>query len=95
MGRRDAMERVTAVGYDFKTNVSKHLDYLVIGDGDFVQFVDGWCWRLVRIADDGYMYPTTTAPVASLKNKEWVAPLALKMYVPSSVASQGPPPQPE
>lgn len=42
MVRRDAMERVTAVGCDFKTSVSKHLDYLVIGDGDFVQFADGW-----------------------------------------------------
>jgi len=42
MVRRDAMERVTAVGCDFKTSVSKNLDYLVIGDGDFVQFADGW-----------------------------------------------------
>ena len=42
MVRRDAMERVTAVGCDFKTSVSKNLTYLVIGDGDFVQFADGW-----------------------------------------------------
>jgi len=42
MVRRDAMERVTAVGCDFKNSVSKNLDYLVIGDGDFVQFADGW-----------------------------------------------------
>ena len=42
MVRRDAMERVTEVGCDFKNSVSKRLDYLVIGDGDFVQFADGW-----------------------------------------------------
>lgn len=42
MVRRDAMERVIAVGCDFRTGVSKTLDYLVIGDGDFVQFADGW-----------------------------------------------------
>lgn len=42
MVRRDAMERVTAVGCDFRNSVSKKLDYLVIGDGDFVQFADGW-----------------------------------------------------
>lgn len=42
MVRREAMERVTSVGCDFKTSVSKNLNYLVIGDGDFVQFADGW-----------------------------------------------------
>lgn len=42
MVRHDAMERVTEVGCDFKNSVSKKLDYLVIGDGDFVQFADGW-----------------------------------------------------
>ena len=42
MVRRDAMERVTEVGCDFRNSVSKKLDYLVIGDGDFVQFADGW-----------------------------------------------------
>ena len=42
MVRREAMERVTAVGCDFKNSVAKTLDYLVIGDGDFVQFTDGW-----------------------------------------------------
>lgn len=42
MVRRDAMERVTEVGCDFKNSVSKNLDYLVIGDADFVQFADGW-----------------------------------------------------
>ena len=36
------MVRVTEVGCDFKNSVSKKLDYLVIGDGDFVQFADGW-----------------------------------------------------
>jgi DNA polymerase III subunit epsilon len=41
MVRHDAMERVTDVGCDFKTSVSKKLDYLVIGDGDFVRFADG------------------------------------------------------
>jgi DNA polymerase-3 subunit epsilon len=41
MLRRDAMERVTEVGGDFKTSVSKKLDYLVIGDADFVEFADG------------------------------------------------------
>lgn len=42
MVRRDAMERVTEVGGNFRNSVSKKLDYLVIGDGDFVQFADGW-----------------------------------------------------
>jgi DNA polymerase-3 subunit epsilon len=42
MPRRDAMARVTEVGCDFKNSVSKRLDYLVIGDADFVQFADGW-----------------------------------------------------
>jgi DNA polymerase III subunit epsilon len=42
MVRHDAMERVTEVGCDFKTSVSKQLDYLVVGDGDFVRFADGW-----------------------------------------------------
>lgn len=42
MVRRDAADRVAEVGCDFKSNVSKKLDYLVIGDGDFVQFADGW-----------------------------------------------------
>ena len=41
MVRNVAHERVAAVGCDFKTTVSKNLDYLVIGDGDFVQFADG------------------------------------------------------
>jgi DNA polymerase-3 subunit epsilon len=42
MLRRDAQERVVEVGCDFKNNVSRQLDYLVIGDGDYVRFVDGW-----------------------------------------------------
>jgi DNA polymerase-3 subunit epsilon len=41
MVRRDAAARVVDVGGDFKNSVSKKLDYLVIGDADFVQFADG------------------------------------------------------
>jgi len=42
MTRREAMQRVTDVGCNFRSSVSKTLDYLVIGDGDFVQFAGGW-----------------------------------------------------
>jgi DNA polymerase-3 subunit epsilon len=41
MVRREAAERVVAVGADFKGNVSTKVDTLVIGDADFVQFADG------------------------------------------------------
>lgn len=42
MPRRDASDEVCAVGADFKNNVSAKLDYLVIGDADFIAFADGW-----------------------------------------------------
>ena len=30
------------VGGNFRNSVLKKLDYLVIGDADFVEFADGW-----------------------------------------------------
>jgi DNA polymerase-3 subunit epsilon len=42
MPRRTAREYVCAAGADFKTTVSSKVDYLVIGDADFVAFADGW-----------------------------------------------------
>ena len=42
MRRQDAVEKVAEVGCDFLRDVSKKLDYLVIGDGDFVRFSQGW-----------------------------------------------------
>jgi DNA polymerase-3 subunit epsilon len=42
MPRSAAVELACAQGADFKKNVSKQLSYLVIGDGDFVAFADGW-----------------------------------------------------
>ena len=41
MTRSEAAERIVEFGADFKNNVSKHVDLLVIGDADFVQFADG------------------------------------------------------
>ena len=35
------VRRIVEFGAEFKTNVSKHVDMLVIGDADFVQFADG------------------------------------------------------
>ncbi len=42
MPRRQAIDEITQVGADFKSGVSKKLNVLVIGDGDFEQFVGGW-----------------------------------------------------
>lgn len=42
MTRSVAADLVCAAGADFKNIVSKRLSYLVIGDGDFVAFADGW-----------------------------------------------------
>ncbi len=36
------------VGGNFRNSVSKKLDYLVIGDADFVQFADGWMTGKLR-----------------------------------------------
>ncbi len=41
MTRGEAAERIVEFGAEFKTNVSKHVDMLVIGDADFVRFADG------------------------------------------------------
>ena len=41
MLRREAAEIVVSLGADFVDNMSKKVDYLVIGDGDFVAFADG------------------------------------------------------
>lgn len=43
MPRREASEAICSVGANFKTNVSAKVDYLVLGDADFVSFADGWC----------------------------------------------------
>ena len=42
MPRAAAADLVCAAGADFKNSVGKKLDYLVIGDADFVAFADGW-----------------------------------------------------
>lgn len=42
MVRRDAAESLVHVGGNFRNSVSKKLDYLVIGDADFIEFADGW-----------------------------------------------------
>ena len=42
MPRRDAVELLSKAGAGFKTGVSAVVDYLVIGDADFVRFADGW-----------------------------------------------------
>jgi DNA polymerase-3 subunit epsilon len=41
MVRRDAAEAVMNVGGSFVDNMSTNVDYLVIGDADFVSFADG------------------------------------------------------
>ena len=42
MSRSEAADEVVQVGGTFRTSVSKKLDYLVIGDADYVAFADGW-----------------------------------------------------
>jgi DNA polymerase-3 subunit epsilon len=42
MVRADAAAAVVQAGGNFRNSVSKELDYLVIGDADFVAFADGW-----------------------------------------------------
>jgi DNA polymerase-3 subunit epsilon len=52
MPRREAMARITEVGCDFKNSVGKTLSYLVVGDGDFVSFQDGWrTGKLTRVME--------------------------------------------
>ncbi len=41
MTRDDAHAAVQSVGGDFRTSVSKKVDFLVIGDADFIGFADG------------------------------------------------------
>lgn len=50
MPRREAAEQVTSVGAHFRNTVSRKLDYLVIGDADFVAFADGWVTGKLRRA---------------------------------------------
>lgn len=58
MVRREAAERITAFGADFKDNVSTKVDTLVIGDADFVQFADGMrtgkMKRAAQLSDEGH-----------------------------------------
>lgn len=42
MVRHEAAAAVVEVGANFKNSVGARLDYLVIGDADFVAFADGW-----------------------------------------------------
>ena len=52
MPRAEAQQRVNALGCDFKNSASKKLDYLVIGDADFVSFADGHrTGKLVRVLE--------------------------------------------
>jgi DNA polymerase-3 subunit epsilon len=57
MVRREAAERVTTVGANFKDNMSAKVDYLVIGDADYVAFADGWktgkLARAIELKEDG------------------------------------------
>ena len=41
MQRKEAAERITVFGADFKNSMSAKVDILVIGDADFVAFADG------------------------------------------------------
>lgn len=50
MPRREAAKHVTSVGAHFRTSISRKLDYLVIGDADFVAFADGWVTGNLRKA---------------------------------------------
>lgn len=50
--RRDAADQVTSVGGHFRNSVSKKLNYLVIGDADFVAFADGWVTGKLRAAQE-------------------------------------------
>ena len=58
MLRRQAQERVVDVGGTFKNNVSRGLDFLVIGDDDYVRFVDGWqtdkLKKAMELRSEGY-----------------------------------------
>lgn len=41
MSRSEAADLITSLGATFKKNMSAAVDYLVIGDADFVSFADG------------------------------------------------------
>ena len=58
MVRHEAAAAVVEVGGNFKNSVSAKLDYLVVGDADYVAFADGWktgkLRRAVELIDEGH-----------------------------------------
>jgi DNA polymerase-3 subunit epsilon len=70
MPRTQAAEEVCHCGANFRTNVSKKLDYLVIGDADFVAFADGWRTgkldRALELRDEG-------APIEIVSERDFLA----------------------
>lgn len=57
MARAEAAEAIEAVGATFKDAMSMKVDFLVIGDADYVAFADGWqtgkLKRAVKCHEDG------------------------------------------
>ncbi len=70
MPRAEAALAITAAGADFKTAMSAKVDYLVIGDADYVAFADGWRTgkldKALRLRDDG-------APLEIISERDFLA----------------------
>ena len=70
MTRDEAAMSIVEVGAEFKSGMSSKVDFLVIGDADYVAFADGWktgkLSRAVQLKEEG-------APVEVISERDFIA----------------------
>jgi DNA polymerase-3 subunit epsilon len=74
MTRAEASAAIVHVGANFRNNVSKKTDYLVIGDVDFVAFADGW--KTGKLTKALELREERDAPIEIIAERDFLALLS-------------------